>query len=85
LIFSLLKIRKKTAAILAGISVAAMCLWGLSMWQDISLQELSQLLLAVVLMLGAIMLAALLLIAVFKLVSRFGRRFSKSDAGDQQD
>ena len=66
MIFSLLKIRKKTAAILAGISVAAMCLWGLSMWQDISLQELSQLLLAVVLMLGAIMLAALLLIAVFK-------------------
>jgi hypothetical protein len=67
-IFSLLNVRKKTAASLAGISIAALCLWGLSMWQDISLAQLMQTGLAVLAMLLTIMAAALLLIAAAKLL-----------------
>lgn len=68
MIFSLLNIRKKLAATLAGIAIAAACLWGLSMWQDISLMEMSRLLLGLLLMLIVIMLAAVALIALLKLL-----------------
>ena len=32
MIFSLLNIRKKTAALISGIAIGVACLWGLSMW-----------------------------------------------------
>tara|TARA_Y100000746_G_C15257567_1_gene348254 strand:- start:172 stop:441 length:270 start_codon:yes stop_codon:yes gene_type:complete len=73
LIFSLLKIRKKTAAALAGIAIAFLCLWGLSMWQDISLGEMLQVLLSTIIMLVAIILSALTLIAIVKGVSKGAR------------
>ena len=82
MIFSLLNVRKKTAAVIAGVSIAALCLWGLSIWQNISLTELFNILVATILMLGAVMLAALLLIALFKLLAATVRRFGKADDDD---
>ena len=66
MIFSLLNVRKKTAATLAGIAIGALCLWGVAMWQDISLAQLASILLAILLLLGGVMLTALLLISAFK-------------------
>lgn len=80
MIFSLLNVRKKTAAALAGIAIAAASLWGLSMWQDIPMAELLQTLLAIVVMLAAIMVAAVLIIVCFKLLMRL---LGKSSASDQ--
>lgn len=77
MIFSLLNVRKKTAATLAGITIAALCLWGLSMWQDISIQELLNILLAVIVLLGAVMAAALVLIVGFKLILRLVDRIAE--------
>ncbi len=68
MIFSLLNIRKKLAATLAGIAIAAACLWGLSMWQDISVLEMVRLLLGLLVMLAVIMLAAVALIVLVKLL-----------------
>jgi len=82
LIFSLLNVRKKTAAALAGIAIAFLCLWGLSVWQNISLQEMFHILLSTMIMLIAIILSALTLIAIVKAVSKgvqtLLRRSSKS-------
>lgn len=66
MIFSLLNVRKKTAASIAGITIGALCLWGVALWQNISLEELANVLLGTVLMLGGIILVALLLIATAK-------------------
>jgi hypothetical protein len=70
LIFSLLKIRKKTASILAGITVAALSLWGLSFWQNITLLEILNILGGTLAMLAAIVTGAFLLISSLKLVLR---------------
>lgn len=78
LIFSLLKIRKKTSALIACLAIGAASLWGLSMWQDISRQEMLNLLLAILLMLGAIIVAALLLIVAFKLIGKLIRRLMQA-------
>jgi len=67
MIFSLLNVRKKTAASLAGIAIGALCLWGVAMWQDLSIGQLASILLAILLLLGGVMLTALLLISVIKL------------------
>ncbi len=67
LIFSLLKIRKKTAATLSGVAIALATLWGLAMWQDISPEELVSILLSILLMLALIISSAVILIALFKL------------------
>lgn len=66
MIFSLLKLRKKTAAVVGGITTGALCLWALAMWQNVSIEELANLLLTTLLMLGIIIFAALLLISAFK-------------------
>jgi|TARA_B100001964_G_scaffold245311_1_gene331502 hypothetical protein len=83
LIFSLLNVRKKTAAAVAGIGIAALCLWGLSLWQDISLQEMLNILLSTVLMLGSIILAAGLLTVVIKLLAAAVQKISHFD--DDED
>ena len=70
MIFSLLKIRKKTASILAGITVAALSLWGLSYWQNITLLEILNILGGTLAMLAAIVTGAFLLISSLKLVLR---------------
>ena len=85
MIFSLLKLRKKTSATLAGIFIGAASLWGLSMWQNISLQEILNILLTTMMMLGGIIVAALLLIAAFKLVVKFASRFSRPDTNDKSE
>lgn len=78
MIFSLLNVRKKTAAVLAGIAIALLCLWGLSMWQDISIEEMFNILVGTVIMLGVIMLGAFLLIVAFKLLIRIWQKVANS-------
>jgi hypothetical protein len=73
LIFSLLKLRKKTAAVVGGISTGALCLWALAMWQNVSVEELTALLLNTLLMLGVIIFAALLIIVAFKGIVKIAR------------
>ena len=70
MIFSLLKIRKKTAGILAGITIAALSLWGLSFWQNITWLEILNILGGTLAMLAAIVTGAFLLISSLKLVLR---------------
>ena len=82
MIFSLLNLRKKTAASIAGIFIGVVCLWGLSIWQGISRQEMLTILLGTVIMLAAIMGGALLLITVFKLLGRLVRKLSASSEKD---
>ena len=74
LIFSLLNVRKKTAAIIAGLAIGATCLWAISAWQNISREELIDILLASLLMLGGVMVTALVSVAGFKLVVRLIKR-----------
>lgn len=61
----MLNLRKKTAATLAGITIGALCLWGVALWQDVSVAELQSILFATLLMLGAIILAAAVLLGIF--------------------
>ena len=74
LIFSLLNVRKKTAAIIAGLAIGATCLWAISAWQNISREELIDILLASLLMLGGVMITALISVAGFKLVVHLIKR-----------
>lgn len=70
MIFSFLKLRKKTAAALSGILIGAGSLWGLSLWQNIPLEALaSQLGALLLLLLGILSLAAL----IGFVISRFRR------------
>ena len=82
MIFSLLNVRKKTAAILAGISLAALSLWGLSMWQNISLAEMLSILGGTLIMIGTIMLGAFLFIALIKLLLRIWQKARSSKASE---
>ncbi len=84
-LLTLLNVRKKTAAAIAGIFIGAASLWGLSIWQNISLQEILNILLATVVMLGSIIVAALILIAAFKLIVRSFSRNSSADTDDESD
>ena len=86
LIFSLLKVRKKTAAIIAGLAIGATCLWAISAWQDISHEELIDILLASLLMLGGVMVTALVSVASFKLaVHLIKRMLSENWPSSDQD
>ncbi|MDF1766619.1 MAG: hypothetical protein P1V29_09565 [Gammaproteobacteria bacterium] len=70
MIFSFLKLRKKTAAALSGTLIGAGSLWGLSLWQDIPLSALAnQLGALLILLLGILGIAALIGFAL----SRFRR------------
>jgi hypothetical protein len=70
MIFSFLKLRKKTAAALSGILIGAGSLWGLSLWQNIPLEALAaQLGALLLLLLGILSLAAL----IGFIISRFRR------------
>ena len=74
MIFSLLNVRKKTAAIIAGLAIGATCLWAISAWQNISREELIDILLASLLMLGGVMVTALISVAGLKLVVHLIKR-----------
>ena len=86
LIFSLLNVRKKTAAIIAGLAIGATCLWAISAWQNISREELIDILLASLLMLGGVMVTALVAVAGLKLVVRLiSRMLSANQPSSDQD
>ena len=86
LIFSLLNVRKKTAAIIAGLAIGATCLWAISAWQNISREELIDILLASLLMLGGVMMTALVAVAGLKLVVRLiNRMLSANQPSSDQD
>jgi|TARA_B110000914_G_C15498810_1_gene464713 hypothetical protein len=78
LIFSLLKIRKKTAAVLVGIACGIACVWVVATWQNLSMAEILNMLLGSILFLGGIMLAALCLVAVFSLLRKLLNRINSS-------
>ncbi|HAT27706.1 MAG TPA: hypothetical protein DCS89_11865 [Gammaproteobacteria bacterium] len=82
MIFSLLNVRKKTAASIAGIFIGLACLWGVSIWQDISPQEMVNILIGTVIMLAVIIGGALLLIIIFKLLCGLLRRLGASKEND---
>lgn len=82
MIFSLLNVRKKTAASIAGIFIGLACLWGISIWQDISPQEMVNILIGTVIMLAVIIGGALLLIIIFKLLCGLLRRLGASKEND---
>ena len=82
MIFSFLKIRKKTAAIFVGIMVGGLCLWAIASWQNLTLEDMLSILLGTVLMLGGIMLTAFLLIAAFKFISRLSSRLTAGNPGE---
>lgn len=77
MIFSLLKLSKKTSAALSGIAIGAASLWGISEWQDISAREMASLLTGTVALLGGTIIAALLLVFAVKLIIRIVRAGSK--------
>jgi len=83
LIFSLLKIRKKTAAVIAGIVIALTCLWGMAMWQNISRQEMLNILLSSVLMIVIIAVCAVLLITTIKLIGVAIRKLVSRNNDDE--
>lgn len=70
MIFSLLKIRKKTAAVLAGTAIGMACLWGIAMWQEMTARELFNLFLGSLLFMLAIAGIALLLAGLWRLLAR---------------
>ena len=82
MIFSLLNVRKKTAASIAGSFIGLACLWGVSIWQDISPQEMVNILIGTVIMLAVIIGGALLLIIIFKLLCGLLRRLGASKEND---
>ena len=82
MIFSLLNVRKKTAASIAGIFIGLACLWGVSIWRDISRQEMVNILIGTVIMLAVIIGGALLLIIIFKLLCGLLRRLGASKEND---
>ena len=77
MIFSLLKIRKKTAAVLVGITCGLACIWVVATWQNLSMAEILNMLLGSILFLGGIILAAFCLVVVLsmlrKLLSKIDR------------
>ncbi len=74
MIFSLLKLNKKTSAALAGIVIGAASLWALSLWQNIGAKELLRMLAAILAMLGGLALAAFCAVALLKLLIATLRR-----------
>jgi hypothetical protein len=79
LIFSLLKIRKKTAAVLVGIACGLACVWVVASWQQLSIQEILNMLLGSILLLGGIMLAALCLVTAFSLLRKLLSKINHSE------
>lgn len=68
MIFSLLKLNRKTSAVAGGSMIAVGCLWGIAWWQDLSARELLNLFLGSLFLILGIMALALLLVAVSKMI-----------------
>lgn len=82
MIFSLIKVRKKTSTVIAGVMIGVACLWGIAMWQDVSARQLFNVLLGSLALILGIMLTALLVIVTLKGV---GKLIRKSLPGDESD
>lgn len=74
MIFSLLKLGKKTSAVIGGVFIAAACLWGIAWWQDLTPEQLLNLFIGSLLLILLVMLAAIVLVALWKLSSHLLRR-----------
>ena len=74
MIFSLLKIRKKTSAVIAGIFIGAACLWGVAMWQEIPPREIAIIFMGSMIFIFGIILIAFLVVLLLKLVGRIINR-----------
>ena len=70
MIFSFLKIRKKTSAVIGGLLIGAACLWGVAMWQDISPQQLFELFVGSFLLILGIIVLALAITVTIKLLTK---------------
>jgi len=79
LIFSLLKIRKKTAAVLVGIACGLACVWVVATWQQLSIADILNMLLGSILLLGGIMIAAVCVVAAFTLLKKLLSRVNSSE------
>lgn len=79
MIFSLLPVRRKSAALAAGLGIGAVCLAAIIWWRDVSWREAAALLLGVLLMLLAVMSAALAAVALFKGAGAALRRLRGGD------
>lgn len=74
MIFSLLKLGKKTSAVISGVLIAAACLWGIAWWQDWTPDQLLNLFIGSLFLILVVMLAAIALVALVKLGSYLLRR-----------
>ncbi len=80
MIFSMLNLRKKTSATVAGVVIAGLCLWGVAMWHNMSRGEILNILLGSVLLVLAIIGMAFLLIVCFKLIGKMlGKVFGNDE------
>lgn len=80
MIFSLLKINKKTSAVIASICIGIACLWGIALWQDLSPDQLFNLFLGSLVFIAAIILIAGLVIALILLFKKlFSIAFRPTD------
>ena len=68
MLFSALKLRRKTRTVLACTAIGCLCLYGIAYWQDLTAQDILNLLLGAAGLLLAIITTALLLVTTFKLL-----------------
>lgn len=82
MIFSLLKLPKKTAAAISGILIAAASLWGIALWQDLTAQQLLSLVFGSLLFLLVTMLSSALLVLLVKLLGRLVKKLFNRETAD---
>ena len=60
MIFSILKVRKKTGATIGGLIIGGTCLGGLTYWQNINWNEITNIFIALIAMLTLIIIIAII-------------------------
>ncbi|MEX2130097.1 MAG: hypothetical protein WD772_01315, partial [Pseudohongiellaceae bacterium] len=70
---SILKLRKKTSAVIGGLFIAGACMWGIAWWQDLTPGQLLNLFIGSLFLIIGVMIAALILVATAKLGTRLVR------------
>ena len=83
MIFSLIKVRKKTRTVIAGVMIGVACLWGVAMWQDVSARQLLNVLLGSLALILGIMLMAILIIVTLKGVGKLIRKSLPDSESDE--
>ena len=77
MLFSSLKLRRKTRTVLACTAIGCLCLYGIAYWQDLSAQDILNLLLGAAALLLSIIITALLLVTTLKLLQAALTRWRK--------